>query len=89
MRGMTREVTMTRSTGVQDNEAGLSTRFIFWLTKKRLKRVPLGTRVRAFDPKLLRHIVRMDLHTAEARLVSGKLKELTQLKVATMVGCPF
>jgi hypothetical protein len=80
---------MSRIQGVQDNEAGLRTRFIFWLTKRFIKKVPLGTRVRALDPKLLRMAVRMDLHTAKARLVSGKLKELAQLKVAAMVGCPF
>jgi hypothetical protein len=82
-------ITMNRIQGVQDNEAGLTTRFIFWLTKKYLKRVPLGTRVRALDPKLLKNCVRMDFHTAKAVAVSGKLKELAQLKVAAMVGCPF
>jgi hypothetical protein len=80
---------MSRAKGVQDRQAGLSTRFIFWLTRKYLNRVPVGTRVRALDPKLLKNCVRMDFHTAKAVTVSASLKELAQLKVAAMVGCPF
>ncbi len=80
---------MSRSKGVQDNEAGIVTRIIFWLAKRKLGRVPLGLRVRALDPKLLRLGLRMDLHTAAARTVPNVLKELAQIKVAAMVGCPF
>jgi len=80
---------MSRAKGVQDNEAGLTTRVIFWLTKKYLKRLPLGTRIRALDPKLLKMSGRMDMHMAKAQVVNATLKELVQLKVAAMVGCPF
>ena len=80
---------MLRSQGIQDHEAGLITRIIFWLAKRRLGRVPLGMRVRALDPKLFRHIVRMDLYGASQGTVPTRLKELAQLKVAIMVGCPF
>ncbi len=80
---------MVRSQGVQDNEAGLLTRIIFWLAKRRLGRVPLGLRVRALDPKLLRQIVRMDLYAVSQGAIPLLLKELAQLKVAMMVGCPF
>ncbi len=80
---------MIRATGVQDKEAGLRTRFIFWRVKRRLGRVPLGTRIRARDPKLLELAGRMDLHMASPGTVPEKLKELAQLKVAAMVGCPF
>jgi hypothetical protein len=80
---------VVRSEGVQDNEAGLITRIIFRLAKRRLGCVPLGMRVRARDPKLFRHIVRMDLYNASQGAVPMRLKELAQLKVAMMVGCPF
>lgn len=80
---------MDRIKGVQDNEAGLTARVIFWQVKKYFKKVPLGTRVRALDPKYLRLCLRMDMHTAKARVVDRSLKELVQLKVAAMVGCPF
>ena len=80
---------MVRSEGVHDNEAGLLTRIIFWLTKRRIGRVPLGMRVRARDPKLFRNVVRMDLYAVSQRAIRPRLKELAQLKVAMMVGCPF
>jgi hypothetical protein len=83
------ETSVLRSHGVQDNEAGLITRIIFWLAKRRLGRVPSGLRVRALDSKLFRHIVRMDLYATSQGAASMRLKELAQLKVAMMVGCPF
>lgn len=80
---------MSRSQGVQDNEAGLLTRILFWFAKRHLGHVPLGMRVRAFDSKYFRHAVRMDLYAASRGTVPMHLKELAQLKVALMVGCPF
>jgi hypothetical protein len=80
---------MARSNGLQDNEAGLTTRIIFWMIKRHLKRIPTGTRIRALDPKLLRACVKMDLYTASQHVLPLTIKELAQLKVATMVGCPF
>lgn len=80
---------MNRATGVQDNEAGLRTRLVYWLVRRRLGRLPLGVRIRARDPKLLMLAGRMDLHGASRGVVPQKLKELAQLKVAAMVGCPF
>ena len=80
---------MLRSQGVQNNEAGLITRVIFFLAKRYLGRVPLGTRIRAFDPKFLRRAARMDLYSAGKGVVPIPLKELAQLKTALMVGCPF
>jgi hypothetical protein len=80
---------MIRAHGVQDREAGLRTRIIYWLVKRRYGHVPLGTRIRALDPKLLNLILRMDRHMASQGTVPLVLKELAQLKVAMMVGCPF
>ena len=80
---------MSRSQGVQNHEAGLFTRILFWFAKRRLGHVPLGTRVRAFDPKYLRRAVRLDLYGIAPGTVPIHLKELAQLKVAMMVGCPF
>ena len=80
---------MPRSEGVQNRQAGLSARFIFLLLKRFLGRVPLGSRIRAFDPKYLRNATRMDLYSAAKGAVPMHLKELAQLKTALMVGCPF
>jgi hypothetical protein len=81
--------TMSRTTGVPDKQLGLRARVIYWLTKRRRGRIHLATRVRAYDPKLLELAFRMDLHTAAQRTVPSVLKELAQIKVAVMVGCPF
>lgn len=80
---------MSRASGVQDGEAGLRTRLIFWLTKRRLGMVPPSARIQARDPKLLELSSRMTGHLAAPGVVSAKFKELAQLKVAAMVGCPF
>ncbi|HLG98463.1 MAG TPA: hypothetical protein VKX49_19250 [Bryobacteraceae bacterium] len=78
-----------RAQGVSDQEAGLKTRLIFWFVKRKLKRLPLGVRIRAHDPKLLELSGRMDMHVAASQTVPAILKELAQIKVAAMVGCPF
>ena len=80
---------MPRSQGVQNNQAGLVTHFIFCLAKWRLGHVPLGVRIRALDPKFLRNALRLDLYGAAKGHVPIHLKELAQLKAALMVGCPF
>jgi hypothetical protein len=78
-----------RARGVQDDEAGLRVKLIFWFVKRRLGRIPLSARIRARDAKLLELSERMSVHTAASGIVAPKLKELAQLKVAVMVGCPF
>lgn len=80
---------MQRSEGVQNDQVGLITRILFWFAERRLGKVPVGARIRAFDPKFLRHAVRLDLYSATPGAVPRHLKELAQLKTALMVGCPF
>ncbi len=84
-----RTETATRAKGVQDDEVGLLTKLIFWRVKRRYGHVPLSTRIRANDPKLLALAERMNRYTFAAGAASQKLTELVQLKVAVMVGCPF
>jgi hypothetical protein len=86
---ITAEDTVIRSQGVQDNQAGLLIRIMFWFAKRRLGHVPLGARIRAFDPKYMRHALRLDLYGIASGTVSMHLREIAQLKVALMVGCPF
>lgn len=79
----------TRTEGVKDDEAGLRTRLIFWRVKRRLGRIPLSSRIYARDPKLLHLSSELSRHLAGPGKVSPKLKEIAQLKVAVMVGCPL
>lgn len=78
-----------RTKGVQDHEAGFFTKLIFWRTKRRYGHVLLSTRIRANDPKLLALAELMSKYTSARGVVAPKLKELVQLKVAAMVGCPL
>lgn len=80
---------VVRTNGVQDRKAGLFTKLIFWRAKRRYGHVPLSTRIRANDPKLLVLAELMSGYTSARGTVPPKLKELVQLKVAAMVGCPF
>jgi hypothetical protein len=80
---------MNRGIGVPDKVAGLRTRIIYWLVERRRGRVHLGVRLRAHDSKLLELACRMDLHAASAGTVPLVLKELAQIKVAVLVGCPL
>jgi hypothetical protein len=80
--------TVNREAGVTDQEAGLRTRFLYWLMKRRHGRVPQSMRIRARDPKLFWLARRIDLHMAAKSSVAFKLKELAQIKVAMMAGCP-
>ena len=78
---------MARSQGAPN--PGLITRILYFFAKRALGHVPLGMRIRAFDPKLVKLGVRMDLYAASKGVVPMHLKELAQLKTALMIGCPF
>jgi len=80
---------VVRTKGVQDHEAGLFAKLIFWHAKRRYGHVPLSTRIRAKDSKLLALADLMAGFTSPSGTVPPKLKELVQLKVAAMVGCPL
>ena len=80
---------MDRAAGVQDKQARGTVRSVFAKLKRKLGRVPPGTRVRAIDPQFLRASVEMDFYNASTGKVPGKLKQIAQLKVAMMVGCPY
>jgi hypothetical protein len=80
---------MNRIRGIQDGEADARTREIFERIKRRLGRLTTSARIRAYDFELLRISEEMSAHTAETTAAAPKLKELAQLKVAAMVGCPF
>jgi hypothetical protein len=80
---------VARTTGVRDHEAGVFTKLIFWRAKCRYGHVPLSTRIRAKDSKLLALAELMSRYTSARGILPPKLKELPQLKVAMLVGCPL
>jgi len=80
---------VARIRGVEANEAGFFTRFIYWMTRRKIGRVIMPSKVSAHLPRLLFASGQMEMAQLASHTVDAKLKELAQIKVATMVGCPF
>lgn len=79
-----------RTKGVSDSDASFFTKLMFRRVKRRYGHVPLPTRILANEPELLVLFQRMNKFTHDKPgSVPPTLKELVQLKVAAMVGCPF
>ena len=80
---------MARIRGVEANEAGIFTRFIYWMTQRKLRRVVLPLKVTAHHPRLLVALGQMEMGQAAAHSVDAKIKALAGIKAATLIGCPF
>ena len=68
---------------------GLFTRIVYALTKRKVGRVVMPVQLVAHHPKLLWGYGQMEQSLASSHLVDDILKNLAQLHVATLVGCPF
>jgi hypothetical protein len=84
---------MARISGAPLNQGGLFSRLfvriVYSLTKKRLGRVVMPVKVTAHHAKTLWGYCQMEQSLSSSKLVDEKLKGLVQLRVATLVGCPF
>jgi hypothetical protein len=86
---------MARIAGVESNQAGLMTRMLYRLVRRKMRaltgtdRVPEPIRVTAHHPRLLMALGQMEMGQAAAKSVDPALKTLASLKVATLIGCPF
>ena len=80
---------MARIKGIEPRDAGLFTRIVYWLTKRKLGRVPETMKVTALSTRLLRGVGEMEMAQAALKSVDAILVALAEIKVATMVGCPF
>ena len=82
---------MARIKGVPPEKAGLWTRVAYWYTKRKFGRVMESLKITAHSPQLLRGIGKMEM--AQAAILKNNsqaaLVGLAEIKVATMVGCPF
>jgi len=68
---------------------GSFTRMVYWLTKRKLGRVVMPVRIAAHHGKVLWGNGQMEQALLGSRLVEEGLKGLAQLRIATLVGCPF
>lgn len=64
-------------------------RFIFYLTRRKVGKVVMPVRVLANHPRILFGYGMMEDSLARSHLVAEVLKDLVQIRVATLVGCPF
>lgn len=68
---------------------GLLTRIIYCITRRRFGRIVMPVQVVAHHPKLLWGLGQMEQSLASSYLVETAVKNLAQLRVATLIGCPF
>jgi AhpD family alkylhydroperoxidase len=86
-------MTMARIAGANPSQQGLFrgffTRIIYALTKRKVGRVVMPVKIAAHHAKLLWDYGQMEQSLLSSHLVDAALKDLAQLRVATLVGCPF
>jgi hypothetical protein len=75
--------------GKQGLLSGLLTRIVYAMTKRKLGRVVMPVRIVAHHSKILWGYGQMEQSLVGSRLLDAGLKDLAQLRVATLVGCPF
>jgi hypothetical protein len=84
---------MARIPGAPRNQGGLLRRLlvgiVYSLTQRRLGRLIVPVQVTAHHSKIFWGYVQMEQSQASSKLIDPKLKGLAELRVATLVGCPF
>lgn len=84
---------MARISGAPRNQGGLFRRLfvgiVYSMTRRRLGHVIMPIQVTAHHPGIFRGYIRMERSQMGSKLVDHKLKGLAELRVATLVGCPF
>jgi hypothetical protein len=69
--------------------SGILVRAMYWGTKRKVGKVVMPVRVAAHSPRILWGHSQMELALMGGRLVDAALKELAEIRVATLIGCPF
>jgi hypothetical protein len=89
------EIAMARIKGVEPHEAGLFTRFVYWLVRRKVgaiaghPRVVEPVKITAHHPRLLRAYGDMERGQEAATSVPTRLKTLASIQTSMLVGCPF
>ena len=68
---------------------GLVARVIFFLTRRKVGKVPTPMQVMAHQPPLLMGYARMELAQMKMTRVPASLKALASIRTSTLLGCPF
>jgi len=84
---------MARIPGALRNQGGLIRRLfvgiVYSLTQRRLGRVIMPIQVTAHHPRIFWGYLQMEQSQMGSKVIDPKLKGLAQLRVATLIGCPF
>ena len=84
---------MARIHGAPPNQGGLIRRLfvgiVYSLTRRRLGRVIMPVQVTAHRLPVFWGYIQMEQSQASSKRVDARLKGLAELRVATLVGCPF
>jgi alkylhydroperoxidase family enzyme len=75
--------------GKQGFLSGLLTHVAYALTKRKVGRVVIPVQIVAHHSRVLWGQAQMELSLGASRLIDAGLKNLAQLRVATLIGCPF
>ena len=79
---------MARIEGVKQGGPLLG-RFAFWLSRRKIGRVPKPLRIYALHRRLLMGYGQMEMAQEKAQRVPASVKSLASVLVALRVGCPF
>jgi hypothetical protein len=84
---------MARISGAPSNRGGpfrrLFVSLVYFLTRRRLGHVVMPVQVTAHHSKIFWGYLQMEQSQMGSKFVDAKLKGLAELRVATLVGCPF
>jgi len=69
--------------------SGLFTRTVYGMTKRKLGRVIAPVEVTAHHTRILWGYGQMEQSLAGSTAMDARLKHLAEMRVATLVGCPF
>jgi len=79
---------MARVEGLTDGKAGLISRGLFWLVRRKLGRVSEMWRISAHVPRIQLGRALNELLLDSSALVDRRLRWLGVIKTAMLVGCP-
>jgi hypothetical protein len=80
---------MMRIEGVPKNKAGLFVRLTYWFSQRRFGKVADPLRIMGHHSWVSFGAGMFELANDHSQLVESRLKDLAQIKAATLVGCPF
>ena len=78
-----------RIQGLSEENAADQARPFYELARQRFGKLPDPLTVMAYNPAVLSAHVKYDESFNRSELVDKGLKELAQIKVATLIGCPW